>query len=185
MLASDVMIRGCFSLHFDMLFFMCSTSICKLMRIFLSSSSALVSCFISCLCWLFKSSTEALRSLSWFLSSSSAGGIRGECRSSGEGLRPEEEDGDAGRWLAFGGARTEGLAGSGALPSWAEMMGSPFLRETSTGLEGTGSGSSFPLSLSFLSATAGASRSILDREEGVMICERGRRSVTLGRDAVG
>ncbi len=62
---------------------------------------------------------EVLRSLSWFLSSSIVGGVRGECRSSGEGVRPEEEDGDAGRWLEFGGVRTEGLAGSGALLSGA------------------------------------------------------------------
>lgn len=58
---------------------------------------------------------EALRSLSWFLSSSREGGVSGECRSSGEGLRPEEEDGEAERWLEFGGCRTAGLEGSGAL----------------------------------------------------------------------
>ncbi|TNN45028.1 hypothetical protein EYF80_044775 [Liparis tanakae] len=63
------------------------------------------------------SSTEDLRSLSWFLSSSRVGGVRGECLSSGEGLRPGEEDGDVGRWPALGGIRTEGLAGSGALLS--------------------------------------------------------------------
>lgn len=61
---------------------------------------------------------EALRSRSWFLSSSSVGGFSGECRSSGEGLRPEEEDGEAGKWLELlGGFRTEGLTGSGALLS--------------------------------------------------------------------
>lgn len=77
------------------------------------------------LCWLFSSSTEALRSLSWFLSSSRVRGVTGECRSSGEGLRPEEEDGEAGRWLEVGGARTEGLVGRGALPSgrgWMEAL---------------------------------------------------------------
>lgn len=62
---------------------------------------------------------EALRSLSWFLSSSRDRGVCGECRSSGEGLRPEEEDGEADRWLEFGGFRIEGLAGSGTLLSGA------------------------------------------------------------------
>lgn len=71
------------------------------------------------LCWLFSSSMEALSSLSWFLSSSSVRGVGGKCRSSGEGLRPEEEDGEAGRWPEFGGVRTEGLAGSGILLSGA------------------------------------------------------------------
>lgn len=75
------------------------------------------------LCWLFSSSTEVLRSLSWFFSSSSVGGVSGECRSSGEGVRPEEEDGEAGRWLELGGDRTEGLAGSCALLSgtWRQI----------------------------------------------------------------
>lgn len=121
---------------------------CKLTRIFFSSSSALDNCLTSCLkgtndyvsgaalarpavgvgsflvthlCWLFSSSTEALRSLSWFLSSSSVVGVRGECRISGDGARPEEEDGEAGRWPEFGGDRTEGLAGSCALSgTWGQ-----------------------------------------------------------------
>lgn len=82
---------------------------------------------------------EALRSLSWFLSSSRVRGVCGECRSSGEGLRPEEEDGEADRWLEFGGFRIEGLAGSGTLLSGAEMVCTPFLRETSTDLVETDS----------------------------------------------
>lgn len=70
------------------------------------------------LCWLLSSSTDDLRSRSWFFSSSSVTGVRGECRSSGEGLKPEEEDGEAGRWLEVGGTRTDGLL-SGALLSKA------------------------------------------------------------------
>lgn len=42
-------------------------------------------------------------------------GVRGECRISGDGVGPEEEDGEAGRWPELGGDRTEGLAGSCAL----------------------------------------------------------------------
>lgn len=123
---------------------------CKLMRTFFSSSSALDNCLTSCLkhtktrprqgrrcdagassffffggthlCWLFSSSTEALRSLSWFLSSSSVVGVRGECRVSGEGAGPEEEDGEEGRWPEFGRGRTGGLVGSCALSStWGQI----------------------------------------------------------------
>lgn len=54
----------------------------------------------------------ALKSLNWFLSSSSDGGVNGECRSSGEGVRPEEEDGEMERWPEFGGDRTQGLHGA-------------------------------------------------------------------------
>lgn len=59
---------------------------------------------------------EALKSLNWFLSSSSDGGVSGECRTSGEGVRPKEEDGDMERLPEFDGDRTEGLD-SGALLS--------------------------------------------------------------------
>lgn len=48
-----------------------------------------------------------------------------------------------------------------------ETVGTPFLRETSMDLEKV-SGSSFALFFSFLSSTAGGSRSIVDRED----CER-------------
>lgn len=161
---------------------MCSTSICKLMRICFSSSSALDNCLTSFLCWAFSSSTEALRSLSWFLSSSSVRGVRGECRISGDGVRPEEEDGEAGRWPEFGRGSTEGLVGSCAL-SGTEMVGTGFLREVSRDLVLV-SGSSLTLSFSLLSSTE-ESRWTADKEAGVMICERGRRSVTRGRDTVG
>lgn len=59
---------------------------------------------------------EALKSLNWFLSSSSDGGVNGECRTSGDGVRPEEEDGETERWPEFCGVRTECLD-SGALLS--------------------------------------------------------------------
>lgn len=50
-----------------------------------------------------------------------------------------------------------------------ETTGTPFLRATSTGLVETISWSSFALSFSFLSSTAGASRSVEDcRKEGNM-----------------
>lgn len=77
--------------------------------------SSVLFAFVTHLCWFFSSSTEALRSLSWFLSSSSVGGIRGEWRISGDGVRPEEEDGEVGRWPELGRGSTEGLVGSGAL----------------------------------------------------------------------
>lgn len=56
------------------------------------------------------------------------------------------------------------------------MVGTPFLRETSTDLKGTDSCSSFRLSFSFLSSTAGESRSMLDRED----CRRdGQKEICL------
>lgn len=162
--------------HFNRLFFMRSTSICKLIRILFSSSREVASCFISCLCCALSCSTDARRSRSWVLSSSTVGGVRGECRSSGEGLRPEEE-GETGRCAAFGVHRDEGLTGRGALLSATEMAGAVFLKDPE-------SSSSFPLSLSFLSAFE-SRRSAVDKDDGAMIWDLGRLSVTRGRDTVG
>lgn len=164
--------------HFNRLFLMRSTSICKLIRILFSSSREVASCFISCLCCALSCSTDARRSRSWVLSSSTVVGVRGECRSSGEGLRPEEE-GDTGRCAALGVFRDEALAGRGALLSATETAGTVFLKEPE-------SSSSLPLSLSFLSSAAFDSRnSAEDKDDGAMICDLGRLSVTRGRDTVG
>lgn len=62
-----------------------------------------------------------------------------------------------------------------------ETVGIPFLRETSMDLEKV-SGSSFTLSFSFLSSTAGASRSAVDREDCERETDRNRKIVTVTVD---